>query len=274
MTARGPKWRRCLHRLTFRRGPFRRVGHAGHAGFGRFLRHALPALLLLPAGLAAPAAAPVVSIAGGGGVTEGGTATFTLTATPAPVGDIKVTVDVTEGGDVAADGQTGKRMVTVGTDGTGTLTVTTVADSTDEPDGVIGASLLPGADYTVGPPSSATVQVNDDDPPSVVARPITHTTVTVTGSAGDEAVAEGTEISFTLHFSNLLSAGTTIWYSLRSPRRMLSGINRSLSKQASTEKTFLRFDTEDNIYNPGGKHEYSVILLKSSRKFRSPAGST
>ena len=263
MTARGPKWRRCLHRLTFRRGPFRRVGHAGHAGFGRFLRHALPALLLLPAGLAAPAAAQVVSIAGGGGVTEGGTATFTLTATPAPVGDIKVTVDVTEGGDVAADGQTGKRMVTVGTDGTGTLTVTTVADSTDEPDGVIGASLLPGADYTVGPPSSATVQVNDDDPPSVVARPITHTTVTVTGSAGDEAVAEGTAISFTLHLSDPPSEPVTVRYSLSSPRHAVR--DRSVTLEAgTTAKTFLRLDTEDNVHDPDGRHEYSV-LLKSAR---------
>ncbi|MCY3538017.1 MAG: hypothetical protein OXH24_10215, partial [Cyanobacteria bacterium MAG IRC3_bin_20] len=215
---------------------------------------------MVPAAAQSPLTVPYVSIAGGPTVTEGDTASFTLTASPAPSADITVNVNVTDGCNCIAEGQDGPRTVTIGMDGTASLTVTTVDDGTDEPNGLIAVGLYPGS-YTVSPPSWATVQVNDDDPPPVGGKPLTRATVTVTSSAGDEAVAEGTEISFTLHFSNLLSAGTTIWYSLRSPRR---NVNKSITLEAGiTEKTFLRFDTEDNIYNPGGKHKYSVILRNS-----------
>ncbi|MYF36580.1 MAG: hypothetical protein F4226_07300 [Synechococcus sp. SB0678_bin_12] len=221
---------------------------------------ALLAGFMVPAAAQSPLTVPYVSIAGGPTVTEGDTASFTLTASPAPSADITVNVNVTDGCNCIAEGQDGPRAVTIGMDGTASLTVTTVDDSTDEPNGLIAVGLYPGS-YTVSPPSWATVQVNDDDPPPVGGKPLTRATVTVTSSAGDEAVAEGTEISFTLHFSNLLSTGTTIWYSLRSPRR---NVDKSITLEAGiTEKTFLRFDTEDNIYDRGGKHKYSVILRNS-----------
>ncbi|MYD30216.1 MAG: hypothetical protein F4X01_01180, partial [Nitrospira sp. SB0661_bin_20] len=107
MSARGPWWR-CLYRLAFLPEPFPRAGLAGRCAILP-ARRAFPVLLLpvLLAGLATPAAAQVVSIAGGGGVTEGGTATFTLTASPAPSAPIAVNVDVTDSGSFAGAGQTG-----------------------------------------------------------------------------------------------------------------------------------------------------------------------
>ena len=61
---------------------------------------------------------PVVSIAGGSAITEGGTATFSLSATPKPPASITVNVNVEQTGNFAANGQTGTRQVTIGTDGT------------------------------------------------------------------------------------------------------------------------------------------------------------
>ncbi|MCY3670784.1 MAG: hypothetical protein OXH14_06840, partial [Alphaproteobacteria bacterium] len=161
-------------------------------------RPALPVLLarrvftaLLLAGLAVPAAAQVVSIAGGGGVTEGGTATFTFTASPVPSAPIAVNVDVTDIGRFAGAGQTGSRTVTVGAGGTAVLEVTTVDDRTDEPKGAITVAVKPGHGYVLGSPSSAAVTVVDNDlpPPFVVS------------IAGGSSVTEGGTARFTLTMS-------------------------------------------------------------------------
>ena len=112
-------------------------------------------------------ATPEVSIAGGGDITEGGTATFTLSATPPPASALTVQVQVTQSGDFAKAGQTGTKPVTVGTDGTGTLTVATVNDSTDEPDGSLTATVRTGTGYEPSATAHrATVLVADDDVPA------------------------------------------------------------------------------------------------------------
>ncbi|MDE0648696.1 MAG: hypothetical protein OXI08_11830, partial [Cyanobacteria bacterium MAG IRC4_bin_6] len=105
---------------------------------------------------------PSVSITGGPDVTEGSAATFTVTASPAPSTPVTVMVDVTDSGSFAGDGQAGSRSVTVGVDGTGSLTVTTVNDGIDDWKGAITATLQAGADYTVSAPSSAAVAVLND----------------------------------------------------------------------------------------------------------------
>ncbi len=108
---------------------------------------------------------PVVSIAGGSGITEGGVATFTLTATPALQSDITVQVDVADSGNFATTGQTGTKMVTIGATGTATLTVTTADDNTDEADGSITVTIQIGNGYTVAtsPDNGASVTVADND---------------------------------------------------------------------------------------------------------------
>ncbi len=109
---------------------------------------------------------PRISITGNGDIDEGGTASFSLTASPAPATSLVVSVRVTEDGRFAASGQTGTRSVTIGTDGTGTLSVRTASDDRDEADGTLTATLAGGPGYTVGSPASAAVDVTDGGAPT------------------------------------------------------------------------------------------------------------
>ena len=113
---------------------------------------------------APPVVTPEVSISGGGGVTEGGDARFTVTAAPAPGEPLAVSVTVSTDG---AFGIThGSRTVTLPTAGSAVLTLATTDDTTDEPDGSVTATLAAGADYTVSATAgAATVAVADDDAP-------------------------------------------------------------------------------------------------------------
>ena len=138
------------------------------------------------------ASKPVVSVTGGNGVTEGGSATFTVSASPAPAANLDVSVTVSQSGDYGAT--TGKRTVTIPTTGSVTLNVGTTDDSTDETDGSVTATLdTPTADagYTVSSTQgAATVSVSDND----ATKPV----VSVTGGSG---VTEGGNASFTVSAS-------------------------------------------------------------------------
>ena len=112
-----------------------------------------------------PPPTPEVSITAGSGVTEGGDATFTVTASPAPTANLDVSVTVSQSGDYGAT--TGQRTVTIPTTGSATVTITTTDDELDEPDGSVTLTLNAGSDYTVGAPSSETADVADNDDPVV-----------------------------------------------------------------------------------------------------------
>ncbi len=94
-----------------------------------------------------PPVVPEVAIAGGVDATEGEDATFTLTATPAPTSPLTVDVTVTEAGGYATSGA---RQVTIPAGGSATLSVATVDDAVDEPDGSVTVTVNDGAGYTVG----------------------------------------------------------------------------------------------------------------------------
>ena len=105
-------------------------------------------------------------------VVEGTEATFTLTASRAPGADLTVHLTVTEaeGSDFVATEQEGTTTATLAQGETeATFTVPTVDDTTDEPDGVVSASLAgdgeEGLRYTVAasPGDSASVAVTDND---------------------------------------------------------------------------------------------------------------
>ena len=135
---------------------------------------------------ATPSATPIVSIAAGGDVTEGAAAQFTLTASPAPTATITVDVAVAQSGDFATSGQTGARIVTIGSSGTATLTVATDNDTADEADGSVTATVQTGTGYTPhGTHTAATVAVADDDAP-------------VVSVAAGGGVTEGISASFTV----------------------------------------------------------------------------
>ena len=145
---------------------------------------------------------PVVSIAGGSAISEGGTASFTLTATPAPQTTLTVEVTVEDSGAFAASGESGVQQVTLGTTGTATFDVVTDDDSTDEPDGTLTATVQTGTGYTVSasPAAAASVVVTDDDdpPPPVVS---------ITGGS---AISEGGTASFTLTATPAPQAALTV----------------------------------------------------------------
>ncbi len=114
---------------------------------------------------------PYVSIAAGPSITEGANATFTITAAGAPLSNMTVQVSVTEsrtGGETYIKG-TAPSSVTIPASSahqsTATLTVPTKDDSTDEPNGLITASIVAnaGAAYELGSAFRASVNVQDND---------------------------------------------------------------------------------------------------------------
>ena len=143
---------------------------------------------------ATPDPDPAITIAGGGAITEGGTATFTLTATPGPQSTITVNVSVVDSGSFASSGQAGSRQVTIGTGGSGTLTVATTNDSTDEPNGSLTATVTSGTGYTPSNTNaSASISVTDnDDPPPATP---------VVSISGGGAITEGGTATFNLSAS-------------------------------------------------------------------------
>ena len=164
-----------------------------------------------PAPTPAPIVTPEVSIAAGGGITEGGAATFTITANPAPAADLEVTVTVTQSGDFGA--QTGEHAVTISTDGSATLTIATTDDEMHESDGEVVAAIEGGDGYAVSASASeAAVAVADDDPaPTEEQQPTSELSddddpsfkdeqqpkpeVSVTGGSG---ITEGGSATFTI----------------------------------------------------------------------------
>ena len=134
-----------------------------------------------------PATVPAITVSAGAAVTEGGDATFTLTATPAPAADLAVSVGVITDG---AYGITaGRQTVTVPAAGSATLTLATVNDDADEPDGSVTVTVEAGDGYTVGDPASGSVAIADDDDAPAPA---------VTIAAKAASVTEGGDTVFTL----------------------------------------------------------------------------
>ncbi len=119
-------------------------------------------------------ALPVVTIAAGEeAVTESALVVFTVTATPAPVSDLDVTVTVGQEGAFVYDWALGAYTVTIPAGGTSeALEVLTVDDAVDEPDGAVVVSLTSGAGYALGAAKRARVAVADDDesPPGILTK--------------------------------------------------------------------------------------------------------
>ncbi len=134
-----------------------------------------------------PQPTPVVSIAAGANISEGGDATFTLTATPKPTQAIDVKISPLLAGDYGISSAV--KTVSVPTSGTATFTFTTTDDSVDEAGGSVTASIVSGSGYTSSTTNgSATVAIADNDVPEL-------------SIASDGDVTEGTAASFTISAS-------------------------------------------------------------------------
>ncbi len=116
-------------------------------------------------------------------VTEGGDVTFTVTADPAPAGDLVVNVAADEEMGTGDDRTGGGHLwtVTIRAETTSaTWTLTTMSDDDDLADGTVTGRIEAGDGYTVGKPFEVTVALLDDDgvktqnvPDSVVTDPVT-----------------------------------------------------------------------------------------------------
>ncbi len=116
---------------------------------------------------------PVVSVVAGPAVVEGGGALFTITASPAPSGEVTVAARVSAAGDFVAAADLGGRSVKLSASRPSmSLTVATVDDDAVEADGTVSVALQGGVGYALSQTgASASLAVADNDEPSLVASP-------------------------------------------------------------------------------------------------------
>ena len=135
-------------------------------------------------------ATPELSLSAGSAVDEGGNATFTVTADPAPATDLTIAWTVAQSGDYLDAPGAGSRTVVLTAGATSTdLSVATVDDAADEADGSVSVTLGTGTGYTIATgKGSAAVAVRDNDEP----------TVSIAAGSG---VTEGAAASFTVSAS-------------------------------------------------------------------------
>ena len=132
---------------------------------------------------------PEITVSAGDAVTEGGDATFTVTASPAPASPLAVSVTVAAEGDYGI--ASGTQTVSIPTAGSATLTLATSDDYADEPDGSVSVTVNAGDGYTVGSPASGSVSITDDDlPPPVVSIAAKAASVTEGGAAAFTLTAD------------------------------------------------------------------------------------
>ncbi len=105
---------------------------------------------------------PVLSIqAQSDTLTEGAVATFTITAEPAPVEPISVSLTIAGQGDFTASESTGVKTRVIDR-ATTSLMIPTIQDFIDEEDGSVTVTLQPADGYTLAT-DSATITIHDDD---------------------------------------------------------------------------------------------------------------
>ena len=146
---------------------------------------------------------PVVTIAAGASqVTEGAAASWTLSATPVPTTELTVDLDWTQSGSFLPG--TRPQTVTIPVSGTVTVSIDTVDNSTDEPDGTVTLSVVAGSGYAVGTPNTATIAVADNDGNADPDVPV----VTIQASGG--SIAEGAAASWALSATPAPATALTI----------------------------------------------------------------
>ncbi|MCY4047207.1 MAG: hypothetical protein OXF42_03740, partial [Candidatus Dadabacteria bacterium] len=168
--------------------------------------------------------------------TEGAAdAVFTVRASIAPKSPLVVEVDVSEtaapAGELSRDfissSNEGAGRVTLDFGGgtTATYTVEIAADNVDESDGAITAriSRVGNGDYTVGSPSSATVSVEDDDPPQMSVCQTTDGATCVASPVNvPEGETSGNELVFLITATSAPDSDTAISLNVSIPDKPAS----------------------------------------------------
>ncbi len=189
-----------------------------------------------------PAITPVISITSGSGITEGGDALFTVTASPAPASALSVNLSVSQSGSFGVS--TGADTVTIPTGGSATFRVSTTNDSADEPDGSVTATLSSGTAYTVsGTNNAATVSVSDDDDPPAITP--------VVSIAAGPGITEGGDATFTVTASPASALTVNVTVSQRGSFGASTG-SRTVTIPTSGSLTFAVSTTNDSADEANG----------------------
>ena len=149
---------------------------------------------------------PVITIAPVGDVTEGANASFTLTSNPPVSNGVTVNLAIAATGDYGVN--PGSKTAYIPASGSTTYSVGTTDDTFDELDGTVKATINTGRGYRVGAPSSATVNVADDE-----VTPSGNPVLTIAAGAD---VTEGEDASFTITATPAVPSGQTISISMGS----------------------------------------------------------
>ena len=170
-------------------------------------------------------------------VTEGEDATFTITATPAPTTAVTVNITITETGNTLSG--TPSSTVTISANQTtATLTVATDDDNADEDASVVTAQVQTGTGYTAGDPSSATITVEDNDPPP--NRPATGApTISGTPEVGEKLTADVSNIQDADGLENVTY--TYQWF------RVMAGVETEISGATGTMYEVATADIDHQI---------------------------
>ena len=186
---------------------------------------------------------PVVTIAGGDSpVTEGATASWTLSAAPAPTTALTVNLAWTQSGDFLPG--TRRQTVTIPVSGTATVSADTVDDGTDEPNGSVTLSVAGGSGYSVGTPSTAIITVTDDG----VALPA----VTIRASS-PTSIDEGATASWTLSVAPAPTTALTVNLAWTQSGDFLPGTRRQTVTIPSSGTARVSVDTvDDGTDEPNG----------------------
>ena len=191
---------------------------------------------------------PQVTIsAGSSPVTEGASATFTITASSAPTSALTVNVNVSEDGAVIS-GTASSTVIINANNTTATLTIATDDDAADESNSVITAQVQSGTGYTVGSSSSARVTVEDNDDPASSPRSSPQQQVPeVTISADSSPVTEGTSATFTITASSAPTSNLTVNVNVSEDGAVISGTpSSSVTINANETTATLTVATEDD----------------------------
>ena len=143
---------------------------------------------------------PVITIAPVSDVMEGTNASFTFTSNPPVSNGVSVNLAIVATGDYGVNA--GSKSVYIPSSGSRIYSIGTIDDTFDEPDGMVKVTIITGRSYRVGDPSSATVNVADDEV-TASSDPV------LTISAGPDVI-EGEDASFTITATPAISVGQTI----------------------------------------------------------------
>ena len=201
---------------------------------------------------------PAITISGGNDVTEGGAASFTITANPAPEDPLTVNIGVTEVGDFGVSGPT-----TVRVSGDTTLfTVSTINDDADELDGGVTATIQSGTGYAIGAAASATVKISDNDEPTP------ELTIGIYDYIGAE---EGEDVVFLIKAAPAPASPITV--NMKVTEDGNSGASGAKSITVSKAETIYRVSTTDDDIYEGQGYVRAWILPGEGYTVGSPSSS-